>query len=531
MKLSIFFLLFSLSFSPVKARTTSFTVGSLTYTVEKCCYSEQGESVCVSYNRSFISLRNNSGKRILHIPSKIRYKKRLYYVTCIDYQGFENCQEYDEVIIENGINSIHEQAFRGCRNLQRVVIPKSVCNIERRIFAGCTNLIQIEVDSDNPVYDSREHCNAVMEKSSNNLCAGCKSTNIPSGTKRICTGAFSECYSLSSVVIPEGVEVIESAFEDCVNLKNVELPNSLRRLTLGAFENCESIESIFIPSNVSQILGNPFVGCSSLKDIRVDSNNHFFDSRNNCKAIIETVTNSLVAGSAQTIIPEGVESLQILAFDGLLGLTHIHIPASVTDISYGAFQDCPNLTSITVDTNNAVYDSRGNCNAVIHTKSNKMVVGCSSTFFHESITSIGNRAFGGMTTCKKLYIPQNIEAIEEFAFFNNRNLELLILPNSIIRLERGSFENCGNLKEIIMDCNIELLEFAVFSKCTRLRLVKLPDSLKEIERLAFAGCVCLEDISLPLSLNKVANDSFQGCPCERLVLSRSRVDVYDKRTE
>ena len=78
---------------------------------------------------------------------------------------------------------------------------------------------------------------------------------------------------------------------------------------------------------------------------------HFvYDSRNNCNAIIETKSNTLIAGCASTIIPNSVTSIGKQAFWGCKSLTSITIPSSVTSIGDMAFCCCSSLTSITIPT-------------------------------------------------------------------------------------------------------------------------------------------------------------------------------------
>jgi hypothetical protein len=91
-----------------------------------------------------------------------------------------------------------------------------------------------------------------------------------------------------------------------------------------------------------------FRGCSGLESIIVDSENKVYDSRNNCNAIIETSTNTLILGCKNTIIPQSVTSIGDYAFFGCSGLTSITIPSSVISIGIQAFWFCNNLTSVII---------------------------------------------------------------------------------------------------------------------------------------------------------------------------------------
>lgn len=124
-------------------------------------------------------------------------------------------------------------------------------------------------------------------------------------------------------------------------------------------------------------------------------------------------------------IPDSVTSIDNYAFSGCNGLTSINIPNSVISIGTLAFGDCSSLASITVENDNAIYDSRDNCNAIIETDSDTLVVGCKSTIIPDSVTSIGNYAFKGCSS-----------------------LALIKIPDSVTWIGDSAFEHCNSLKEV-----------------------------------------------------------------------------------
>jgi len=113
-----------------------------------------------------------------------------------------------------------------------------------------------------------------------------------------------------------------------------------------AFYGCSSLTSITIPNSVTSIGGEAFGSCDNLISIVVISGNDTYDSRENCNAIIETATNTLIAGCKNTIIPNSVTSIGSSAFALCTSLTSVTIPNSVTSIGDEAFQWCSALKTV-----------------------------------------------------------------------------------------------------------------------------------------------------------------------------------------
>jgi hypothetical protein len=109
-------------------------------------------------------------------------------------------------------------------------------------------------------------------------------------------------------------------------------------------------------------------------------------------------------------------SIGRMAFRDCTSLTSINIPNSVTSIGECAFLCTPSLTSIIVDENNTVYDSRENCNAIIETATNTLIAGCQNTIIPNSVTSIGEWGFGYCSSLTSITIPNSVTSIGENAF-------------------------------------------------------------------------------------------------------------------
>ena len=114
-----------------------------------------------------------------------------------------------------------------------------------------------------------------------------------------------------------------------------------------AFYFCSNLASVTIPKSVNSIGAEAFIDCVSLASITVVKENTVYESPDNCNAIIEKSTHTLLWGCKNTVIPNTVTNINGFAFRKHKGLTSITIPDSVTSIGDGAFQST-GLTSVII---------------------------------------------------------------------------------------------------------------------------------------------------------------------------------------
>ncbi len=321
-------------------------------------------------------------------------------VTEINSEAFFECSGLTNISIPNSVTFIGNDAFYYCTNLSSLFIPSSVTEIEGNPFRWCSELAEITVDSNNPVFDSRNNCNAIINTANACLITGCKNTVIPNTITEI--GAYA-CYG-------------------CSTLTNIDIPNNITIIGDLAFYKC-GLTSIYLPSSINQLGSNPFAFCSSLESISVDPSNLIYDSRNSCNAIINSTTLELVAGCKNTIMPNNITAIGNYAFaaQGLTGI--LEIPLTVTTINEGAFCGCDNLT--------------GTLN------------------IPNSVTYIGRDAFNsccGFTG--SLIIPNSVNIIGAYAFaFCDNYTGTLVIGNSVTEIGDWAFVNCSGFTEAISLAN------------------------------------------------------------------------------
>ena len=267
-------------------------------------------------------------------------------ITSIGNYAFENFDKMSSISIPHNVVSIGNYAFSRCWSLLSIVIPNSVTFIGKSIFRNCTKLEIIVVEEGNPVFDSRNNCNAIVRTSDNELVCGCKQSFIPDNVTSI--GEYAFAYStLRQIEVPNSVTNIgEYAFFSCGFLKSISFGNNLQSIGKCAF-NYTSLTSVFIPKSVTDISINLFGGSQDLAEIVVEEGNPVYDSRDNCNAIIRTEDNYLLCGCNKTIIPNSVNWIGFNSFFDFHEISSIIIPNSVKYIEH-AFFNCEKLSSVTM---------------------------------------------------------------------------------------------------------------------------------------------------------------------------------------
>lgn len=287
------------------------------------------------------------------IPESISYEDRYFNVTSIGDELFSNCSNLRSVTLPMSIMSIGDRAFSYCSALTDITIPEYVTTIGDGAFMGCTSLTSITI----PDYVTQlsdglfRYCegltNVTLGYYLTSIGAGafygCKSLTslqIPNSVTRIGAGAFTSCENLASINIPNKVTSIEQyTFLRCYHLANVTIGRAVTSIGDYAFDGCSDLTSLYIPRSVTSIGFRAFSSTASLTSITVESGNPVYDSRDNCNAIIETSSNTLITGCGVTVIPNTVTAIGPAAFFNA-PYHYVRIPASVTAIGKDAFAGC-----------------------------------------------------------------------------------------------------------------------------------------------------------------------------------------------
>lgn len=306
---------------------------------------------------------------------------------------------------------------------------------------------------------------------------------------------------------------------------------------------------------IAEFCNNPIVDELLENDKEIDDEIYFKEN-----AVIEGTVLRHFKGrlSTKVVIPEGITVIGARAFAFYPELLGVSIPSSVKKIEKYAFIECPKLCSITVNTQNPVFRSDGNC--CIERATNNLVFGCYTSQIPDGVTVIGEDAFNGCNNLTSIVIPSSVTQIEKSAFFKCTNLKNILLSEGLTCIGDLAFCDCYSLVELKIPANVSKISGNAFFKCWGLesilvnpknsvyhskcnccietntnRLVlgcknsNIPDETVVIGEGAFGGCTGLKKIEIPSNVIEIGYEAFCGCEClEKVVISDSVKKICTK---
>lgn len=239
--------------------------------------------------------------------------------------------------------------------------------------------------------------------------------------------------------------IASNAFTDCINVKNIIIPDTVENIGSGAFAGCSSLESITVPfvgaksgvtsSDTDQYPFGYIFGTSSYTGSIATKQSYYGSSTSST-----TSTTYYIPSSLKSVTMTGGNIL-LGAFENCKNLTSVTIPDSVTSIGWAAFRGCTGLTSITIP------DS-------VTSISGWAFYGCkglTSVIIGNSVTSIGENAFNGCSGLTSITIPDSVTSIGDRAFAGCEGLASVIIGNGVTNIVEGAFWGCIGLTSIMFN--------------------------------------------------------------------------------
>ena len=473
-------------------------------------------------------------------------------------------EAFTSIVGEEGVTAIGEYGFAKCSNVTSASLPSTLTNIEWRAFSDCKNLTTLEIPSSVTHIGAYafDGCEKLVEKENNIRYVGSWAVGTTDD-------------SFATYILRENtIGLIDRLFSECTELNSIDLPDNLKYIGCESFRRCSKMESLTIPASVIRIpLG--LSEAHGLKHIVVDENNQVYDSRENCNAIIETGTNTLIVGCQSTVIPNSVTKIGIGAFRNWETLEKITIPLSIVEITQHAFEGCSNLINVIslsstppylqgeaftnihpdavlyvpdvkayqesewaqyfgggikaleeesaepfVDGIYYAFNGDGTSVSVTYgpdgegTYSGNVTVPASVSIGGKtySVTGIGENAFKGCSSLTSVTLPEGLKTIGHRGFDVCTSLESINFPSTLTSIGDHAFALCAALKgEIVLPAGVTSLPIGAFAYCESITSLTLPSTFKTIGIETFLHCKSLETVNLPNGLTGIGGSAFSVC--------------------
>ena len=365
------------------------------------------------------------------------------------------------------------------------------------------------------------------------------------------SSAFRDCYSLTSITIPNSVTSIgSSAFNGCSSLTKTNYTGDIAgwcNITFGNtsanpiyyshnfYINDQEIKDLVIPNSIGNINKYAFYDCSSLTSVTINSDAIL------SKAYSSSSNMSNIFGKQVTkyIIGDDVNSIGNYTFYNCSGLTSITIPNSVTSIGNYAFYNCSGLTSIIIGNSVTSIGNNAfsNCSGLTKTNYTGDIAGwcnikfdggganpmyCSHNFYindqeikdlviPNSVDTINNYAFYCCSSLTSVTIGNSVRSIGNYTFYGCSGLTSVTIPNSVTSIGDYAFSCCSALTSITIPNSVTSIGDYAFYNCSKLTSVTIGESVTSIGDYAFSCCSALTSITIPNSVTSIGESAFYGC--------------------
>lgn len=388
--------------------------------------------------------------------------------------------------------------------------------------------------------------------------------------------------TVGSLTVPEtlnGIPVTaigDKAFSQCYYLTDVTLPEGITHIGDFAFEDCTDIETLTIPGTVTSMGCNPFIGTTirlqlAERNTALEQQGAFLLDRETKRLIccqsspegteeapatltIPTGTREIGdyafsrTDAAEVVLPAGVTKIGRCAFQRCLNLVSVTLPEGVEEIGDHAFQRCSKLekvnlpdsvthlgrnpfagspVTLSLSASHPALELRED--VLIEKSTGKLLsfpcIGSEPTYeIPGDIREIGEFAFAYCKDLFTLTIPANVE-IAENAFYRNEAIEEVTLPEGLTVIKENTFWGCINLKTVEIPNSVTEIGAFAFDCCQAMETLTFPKSLVTLGGGAFQGCLALREVTVPSAIGIIPARAFDAC------IRLERVEIQEGITQ
>ena len=474
-------------------------------------------------------------------------------IITIGNYAFQNCKGLENVVFDNGNNlkTIGNYAFDGCTDLANITIPDSLTTIGNYAFRNCESLTSLTFGKDNQLKTVGDYafngCTSLTAVYIEALQSWCKidfSTYGYSNPLMYAHNLYLNGELVTELVIPDDITYVGVySFAGCTPLTSAVIPDSVTQIRAGVFQGCSNLESLTLPfigkfatTTATDDNQYPFGWVFHTGSTGIDLESGEFElteqeyyktatSRTTYKAYIPTKLKSVTITGGNILygafencrnltsitLPENLTKIGVSAFYNCTGLTKINIPESVESIGGSAFSGCKGLSSINLSNNIAAIGSYAFSNCT----------GLTSITIPDMLTAIERSTFDGCTSLKTVTFGKNsqITSIGYDAFKDCPNITDVYVSNvaTWASLSFGSTstqrphqnaklhfldENGNEVTELVIPDGVTRIGNSAFRNAIYLKSITVPNSVTEIQAAPFSGCGNLESITIPITTRK-----------------------------
>lgn len=314
----------------------------------------------------------------------------------------------------------------------------------------------------------------------------------------IADSAFSECYFLETVTVPDSVKIIgRQAFSACSKLKSIKLPEEVEKMGAGVFDACPVLESVEMPKGLTELPEATFYECEGLKTVKLQEGLEVLGSESfyGCKSLSDIA------------FPESLTSIDDYAFQGCQSLKKIKFTENVQNLGKYIFQDCKSLEAIETDENNEMFCSK---DGVLFTKDGVTLVRYPEAIKNDSFTvpegctQLAAGSFTDAVHLKRIDMG-SATTYGMDVFFRCTGLESIAFPEGTTDISPSMFAYCSSMKSIDFPSTLKNIGDYAFYTCAALTEVTVPEGTEKIGAYSFFNCIELKTLRLPDSITEIGD--------------------------